>query len=77
VLKQAGIVPEPGLPPKVRLRESVARDGKPLHFYLNFSDQPQSFAYAHAAGTELLSQKAVAAGGRLTLEPWDLAVVRE
>jgi len=77
VLKQAGIVPEPALPAMVRLRESVARDGKPLHFYLNFSDQPQSLAYAHGPGTELLSEKAVAPGGRLTLGPWDLAVIRE
>jgi beta-galactosidase len=77
VLKQAGIVPEAGLPARVRLRESVGRDGKPLHFYLNFSDQPQSLAYAHGPGTELLSEKPVAPGGRLTLGPWDLAVIRE
>ena len=77
VLKQAGIVPEPGLPAKVRARQAVARDGKALRFYLNFSGEPQSFAYAHGAGTELLSQKPVAAGERLTLGPWDLAVVRE
>jgi beta-galactosidase len=77
VLKQAGIVPEPGLPAKVRARRAVARDGKTLRFYLNFSGEPQSFAYGHGAGTELLSQRPVAAGGRLTLAPWDLAVVRE
>jgi beta-galactosidase len=77
VLKQAGIVPEASLPAKVRLRESVARDGKPLRFYLNFSGEPQSLTYVHGSGTELLSQKAVAPGQRLTLGPWDLAVVRE
>jgi beta-galactosidase len=77
VLKQAGIVSEAGLPAKVRVRQAVARDGKALRFYLNFSGEPQSFAYAHGGGTELLSQKAVAAGERLTLAPWDLAVIRE
>ena len=77
VLKQAGIAPEAGLPAQVRARQAVARDGKALRFYLNFSGEPQSFAYGHGAGTELLSQKAVAAGERLTLGPWDLAVVRE
>ncbi len=77
MLKQAGIVPDAGLPAKVRMRQAVARDGKPLRFYLNFSGEPQSFAYAHGAGTELLSQKPVAAAQRLTLGPWDLAVVRE
>jgi beta-galactosidase len=77
VLKQAGIAPEPGLPARVRARQAVARDGKVLRFYLNFSGEPQSFAWGHGAGTELLSQKPVAAGGRLDLGPWDLAVVRE
>jgi beta-galactosidase len=77
VLEQAGIVPEPGLPAKVRLRQALARDGRTLRFYLNFSGEPQSFAWARGPATELLSQRPVAAGERLTLGPWDLAVVRE
>lgn len=77
VLKAAGIVPEAGLPAKVRVRQAVGRDGKALRFYLNFSGERQSFPYAHGAGTELLSQKPVAAGERLALGPWDLAVIRE
>jgi beta-galactosidase len=77
VLKQAGIIPEPGLPAMVRTRQAVGRDGKVLRFYLNYSGAPQSFAYAHAPGIELLSQRPVAGGARLTLGPWDLAVVRE
>ena len=66
VLKQAGIAPEPGLPDRVRMREAVARDGKALRFYLNFSGEPQSFTWGHGAGTELLSQKAVAPGERIS-----------
>jgi beta-galactosidase len=77
VLQQAGIAPEAGLPAGVRARQAVARDGKVLRFYLNFSGEPQSFVYGHGAGTELLSQKPVAVGGKLVLGPWDLAVVRE
>jgi beta-galactosidase len=77
VLKQARIVPEPGIPEKVRARQAVGRDGKAIRFYLNYSGEPQSFAYAHGAGTELLSQRSVAAGERLAIGPWDLAVVRE
>jgi len=77
VLKQAGIVPEPALPAMVRARQAVGRNGKALRFYLNYSGEAQSFAYVHGSGTELLSQRSVAAGERLTLGPWDLAVVRE
>jgi beta-galactosidase len=77
VLKEAGILPEPGVPASVRVRQAVARDGHALRFCLNFSGEPQSFAWGHAAATELLSQKTIEAGEWITLGPWDLAVVRE
>ena len=78
VLRQAGVAPvDSGLPPKVRARQLVDRDGRRVHFYLNFSAEPQSFAYPHAASTDLLNGRPVAAGQGLTLAGWDLAVVRE
>jgi len=77
VLRRAGLVPEAGLPAPVRVRHAASSDGRVLRFYLNFSGEAQSFSYAHAAGTELLSQRPVATGQRLTLPPWDLAVIRE
>jgi len=46
-----------------------------MHYYFNFSSVPQHFAYAYTAGTELLSNAKVAAGGTLTLEPWGVAIV--
>jgi beta-galactosidase len=78
VLEQAR-VERPGaeLPPAVRLREALSRDGKPIRFYLNFSGTPQSFAYRHGTSTDLLTGRPVAAGQNLTLGPWDLAVIRE
>jgi len=77
VLRQAGIAPEGGLPSTVRARHAVARDGRALHFYLNFSGEPQSFAYAHGAGRDLLAGRPVSARQTITLGPWDLAVVEE
>jgi len=77
VLGQAGIVPEAGLPSGVRVRQAVGRDGRALRFFLNFSGEPQSFTWGSGVAKELLSQKPVVAGERLTLGPWDLAVVRE
>ena len=63
----------------VRRREHAsARDGKALHFYLNFSGRATVISdYTHGAGTELLAQRQVTAGQRLTLAPWDLLVVKE
>ena len=47
VLQQAGVVAsDAALPAKVRARHAVSRDGQPIHFYLNFSGEPQSFEYA-------------------------------
>jgi beta-galactosidase len=77
LLRQAGIAPEAGLPEKLRLRQAVNRDGRALRFYMNFSGEPQAFTYPHRAATELVSQKPVAAGERVTLGPWDLAIMRE
>ena len=76
VLKQAGIAVE-NLPDNVRARHSVARDGKALHFFLNFSGEARSFEYAHGAGTDLLAGKPVVGKQRITLPPWDLLVVKE
>ena len=55
----------------------VSRDGQTIRFYLNFSAEPQTFAYGHGASTDLLTGRPVAGGQTLTLGPWDLAVIRE
>jgi beta-galactosidase len=44
---------------------------------LNYSSEPQSFTYSHGAGTELLSDKAIAAEEHLQLTPWDAAIIEE
>jgi beta-galactosidase len=51
--------------------------GKAVHYYFNYADQPASFTYPYAAGAELLSGTAVAAGQPLTLERWGVAVIEE
>jgi beta-galactosidase len=78
VLEQARVqLPDVQLPPAVRVRQALSRDGKPIRFYLNFSGAPQTFAYRHGASTDLLTGRPVAAGQSVTLGPWDLAVIRE
>ena len=78
VLKQAGVAAlDAALPAKVRARHALSRDGKPIHFYLNFSSEPQSFEYAHGASTDLLGSKPVQPKQQVTLGPWDVAVIKE
>jgi len=59
------------------VRDGRSADGKPLHFYFNFSDGQQSFSYPSADGADLLTDRAVRRGQTITLEPWDLAIVME
>ncbi len=65
------------LPPKVREKGGVNGLGKPVHYYLNYSSERQTFNYGHAAGTDLLSGKATASSQPIMLEPWDVAIIEE
>jgi beta-galactosidase len=76
VLKEAGVTPG-STPAKVHVRHATARDGRALHFFLNFSGETHSLEYAYGAGTDLLTAKTVTAGQRLSIGPWDLLVVKE
>jgi beta-galactosidase len=48
-----------------------------VRYLLNYSAKPQKVSYEFAAGTELLSGKAVGKGQQLSLEPWGVAIVEE
>ena len=78
VLEQARVeLADARVPPAVRVRQALSRDGRVVRFYLNFSGSPQSFAYQHRASTDLLTGEPVADGANVSLGPWDLAVIRE
>jgi beta-galactosidase len=55
----------------------VNRSGKAIHYYLNCSSAPKTFSYPYGAGTDLLTQAAVAHSQQVTTEPWDLAIIEE
>jgi beta-galactosidase len=65
------------LPGAVHVQHGVNRMGKRVHYYFNYSANEVKANYEYGAGTNLLDGKAVAKGGVLTLEPWDLAIVEE
>jgi len=78
VLHLAGLTgPDQSLPANVRVKHGVNRKGKTLHYFLNYSSDPQAFTYSFAAGTDLLAQSAVAQGQSIKLKPWDAAIVEE
>jgi len=78
VLQQAGLTgTDQSLPPSVRVKHGQNRKGKTLHYFLNYSDEAQSFIYAYGAGADLLTQDIVPRGQRITLKPWDVAILEE
>jgi beta-galactosidase len=78
VLMMAGLTgPDQQLPSPVRVKSGMNGLGRQVHYYLNYSSEPQSFTYSHGAGTELLSDKAIAAEEHLQLAPWDAAIIEE
>ena len=78
VLETAGLVgPDQQLPPPVRVKHGINRSGKTVHYYLNYSGDPQTFIYSGAAGSDLLAKTAVSPKQPVTLKPWDLVIVEE
>jgi beta-galactosidase len=78
VLSEAGFTgSDQGLPAAVHVKHAQSRQGKTLHFYLNYSSAPQTVPYSYASGTNLLSQAAVTHDQSLLLQPWAAAIVKE
>jgi beta-galactosidase len=78
VVSLAGLAgPDQKLPETVRVRKGVGNGGKAIRYYLNYSAVPQTFSYPYAPGTDLLTDKKVGKSERVTLKPWDVAIIEE
>jgi beta-galactosidase len=78
VLQKAGLTgPDQNLPASVRVKHGVNRKGQTLHYYLNYSNDPQTVTYSYAPSVDLLTQTAVAKGQAIILKPWDLVILEE
>ena len=77
-LERAGLTSvDQQLQAAVRVRHGRNAKGRMLHFYLNTSGAAQEFVYPYADGANLHAGAAVGRNSRLTLAPWDLAIVAE
>lgn len=78
VLQRAGLTgPDQTLPAPVRVKHGLNRVGKTIHYYFNYSSDPQTFNYPYGSGSNLLTQTAITASQAIALKPWDLAIVEE
>jgi beta-galactosidase len=77
-LKSAGLTSsDQSLPAAVKVKHGTNREGKQLHYYLNYSGESQTIPYPYAAGKDLLSSSSVSTNQSITLKPWDLAIIEE
>jgi len=77
-LQRAGLTSsDQSLPATVRVKHGTNREGKQVHYYLNYSSNTQSVSYTYPAGKDLLTDTAVTPNQTLTLKPWDLAIIEE
>lgn len=78
VLQMAGLTgPDQELPAPVHVKHGTNRSGKVVHYYMNYSSDPQSFKYPYKPGEDLLTRTAVGPAQTLTLKAWDLVIVEE
>ena len=78
VLQLAGLKgPDQDLPSSVRVKHGTSRNGKIIHYYLNYSSNPQAVKYPYGSGTDLLTQTAVSHSQQITVKPWDLLLIEE
>jgi beta-galactosidase len=78
VLQLSGVTgPDQTLPPSVRVKHGVNRNGKTIHYYLNYSSDSQTFNYPYGPGADLLTQTGVERSQQITLKPWDLVIIEE
>jgi beta-galactosidase len=78
VLDKIGITgSDQQLPASVHVQHGINRLGRHLHYYFNYSGEEVTVSYAYGPGGNLLDGKLVAGNAKLTLAPWDLAIVEE
>nr|WP_209719439.1 beta-galactosidase [Asticcacaulis solisilvae] len=77
-VKRAGLwseVNETGYP--LVIRSGVLKSGKPVRYFLNYSDQAREVRYGFAPGRELIGGTGVKSGDTLRLDPWGVAIVEQ
>lgn len=77
-LKNIGLTgPDQQVPATVRVKHGIGKDGKALHYYLNYSSSPATLTYAYQPAHDVLTGKTLAKDQQVTVEPWDLIIAKE
>ncbi len=77
-LQKAGLTgSDQQVPAAVHVQHGVNKMGHRLHYYFNYSSSAVDVPYGYDAGANLLDGKSAAKGSKISLAPWDLAIVEE
>ena len=77
-LKEWGLIgPDQQMPAHIHVQNGVNRFGKHVHYYFNYSSTEAEAPYSYGAGTNLLDGKHVSSSQKLTLGPWNVAIIEE
>jgi len=59
------------------IRNEINGKGKKIHYFLNYSGEPQFFNYPFNKGVELVRNIQVHPQEELKIAPWDLLIIEE
>ena len=77
-LKLAGLSSDDQkLPEKVRVKHGVNSSGRAIHYYFNYSSEPQTFTYTYAAAVDLTNGHRLSRGASVDIAPWDVVIAEE
>ena len=69
--------PDQQMPASVHVQQGINRLGKRVRYYFNYSGAEVSLTYPYGTGMNLLNGNPIAHDAKITLAPWDLAIVEE
>jgi beta-galactosidase len=58
-------------------KSGTNQTGKAIHYYFNYSAQPQTFRYPYKRGTSLIDGGKVMQGASVNLPAWGFVIVEE
>ena len=77
-LKLAGLASDDqNLPSVVRVKHGTNALKKVIHYYFNYSSEPQRFVYRYGPATDLLTLTSIKNNQPLLLEPWGVIIAEE
>ena len=75
-IKEAGLAVSEAKFPMI-IRNGINKDGKKVHYFINYSGKEITLKYPYASGKELFSNRTLSANEILKIQAWNLNIVVE